>query len=92
MIDLIWMATTTGLVILAAAAGEGLIEFLIVPIVNAISWTTDIPEHKERRTVILNLLSALLGVGIALNFHLGIFLLMGTVGRSRSWTKSSPDR
>jgi len=65
------------LVILAAAIGEGIIEFIPVPILNLfISPGT----NKRVRTVVLNTLSALLGVGLALNFNLGLFSLLGASG------------
>ncbi len=64
-------------VILAAAAGEGIIEFIPVPIINLFLA----PDEKKVRTVILNFLSALLGVGLAINFDLGLFALLGAGGR-----------
>lgn len=63
-------------VVLAAAAGEGIIEFIPVPIINLFLPS----EEKKVRTVILNLLSALLGVGLAINFELGLFSLLGAGG------------
>ena len=63
------------LVVLAAAMGEGVIEFIPVPILDWLKVT-----DKGVRTVILNLLSALLGVGIACNFHLGLFTFLGAAG------------
>lgn len=65
-------------VILAAAIGEGVIEFIPVPILNV--FLPNVEENKPVRTVILNLLSALLGAGIALNFALGLFALLGARG------------
>lgn len=62
------------LVVLAAAVGEGVIEFIPVPLLNLTTCSDKI------RTAILNTLSALLGVGIALNFQLGLFSLLGGTG------------
>lgn len=63
------------LVIFAAAVGEAVIEFLLVPIV-------DLFVHKTKikvRTVIFNSLSGLLGVGIAFTFSLCLFKMLGAV-------------
>lgn len=78
-----------GLIVLAAAVGEGIIEFIPVPLLNLIlpksGWQE--PEIHDRnsmlRTCILNTLSAILGVGIALNFNLGVFGLLGATGQIR---------
>lgn len=64
------------LIVLAAAAGEGIIEFIPVPIIDLFLPA----EEKRVRTVILNLLSALLGVGLAINFELSVFSLLGAQG------------
>jgi hypothetical protein len=67
-----------GLIILAAAVGEGVIEFLPVPILD--KFIPNIEANRPVRTVILNILSAVLGVGIAVNFGLGLFSLLGAAG------------
>jgi hypothetical protein len=68
------------IIILSAAVGEGAIEFVVVPILNI--WVADNEANRPLRTVILNWCSALLGVGIALNFRLtlwGLLQAQGTV-------------
>jgi len=66
-----------GLVILAAAVDEGVIEFIISPVLEIFAKTKDTEENKPQRTVILNGLSAILGVLIAVNFSIGLFVLLG---------------
>lgn len=68
-----------GLIVLAAGVGEGIIEFIPVPVLNVVM--PDSERNRTRRTFVLNLLSALLGVGIALNFRLGVFALLGATGQ-----------
>ena len=74
--DLIQLA---GVIILAAAVGEGVVEFVVSPLLDLVlpndSWA-----NRPLRTVIFNCLSALLGVGIAVNFRLGLFSLLGASG------------
>lgn len=65
------------LIIFAAAVGEAVIEFLVVPVVN-LFWANN-EEHKKKRTVLLNSLSGGLGVGIAFIFRLAIFTLLGGI-------------
>lgn len=61
------------LIIFAAAVGEAVIEFLLVPVV-------DLFLTKEKvRTVIFNGLSGLLGIGIAFAFSLRLFEMLGAV-------------
>ena len=70
------MFVRMGLIILAAAAGEGVIEFIPGPILDWLCLT-----DKIKRTVVLNTLSAILGVVIAWNFNLGMFSLLGATGK-----------
>ena len=65
------------LIIFAAAVGEAIIEFLVVPVVD-LFWASG-EEHKKKRTVLLNFLSGSLGVGVAFIFRLAIFTLLGGV-------------
>jgi len=64
--------------LLAAATGEAIIEFLGSPLLGL--WVPDTEEKKPKRTVILNYASAALGIGIALNFDLCLFALLGGSG------------
>lgn len=73
--------TVVGLVLLAAGVGEGVIEFIVSPLLNLFKCTKDIPENLPLRTMILNSASALLGVLISLNFGIGVFVLLGGVDR-----------
>jgi hypothetical protein len=68
-----------GVIVLAAGAGEGIIEFIPAPIVRAL-WPGEGEKQNNIRTIILNTLSALLGVAIALNFQLSAFSLLGAEG------------
>ena len=68
-----------GLLVLAAAIGEGIIEFIPAPLMNL--FLPDVEENRPLRAFVLNTLSALLGVGIALNFDLGLFSLLGVTGQ-----------
>ena len=71
-------ATEILVIILSAAVGEGIIEFIAVPILNI--WVPDEDANRKVRTVILNSCSAVLGVGIALNFTLSLWALLDAVG------------
>ena len=67
-----------GVIVLAAGAGEGIIEFLPAPIIRALFPKED--EQNAIRGIILNTLSAVLGVGLALNFNLSVFSMLGAEG------------
>jgi len=66
------------LIIFAAAVGEAAIEFLVAPIVD-LGLPKDGDVRDKLRTVIFNLLSAFLGVGIAFTFGLRLFEMLGAV-------------
>lgn len=66
------------LALLAAAVGEGIIEFLVSPLIGLFLPNT--PSNIEKRTVIFNYCSAVLGVGIALNFSISLFAMLGAEG------------
>ena len=65
---------TKALLFLAlAAGGEGVIEFLVSPLVDlALS-----PEKNRERTVVFNYASAILGVCLTLGFNIGLVELFG---------------
>jgi len=75
------------LIIFAAAVGEAVIEFIPAPLVDLAlpKFEPDEVEEKVRkvrekvRTVIFNLLSAILGVGIAFTFGSRLFEMLGAV-------------
>ncbi len=67
--------TKVVLVLLLAAGGEGIIEFLASPILD---WILADRESKAR-VVIFNWLSAGLGIGLAFGFKVGIASLFGGV-------------
>ena len=58
------------MIVFGAAAGEGIIEFLVAPVVKML-WDKD--EQLELRTIANNLFSALLGVLLAIGFDLRAF-------------------
>lgn len=60
------------LILLGAAAGEGIIEFLVAPLFDMV-----VPENKSIRVFGLNLSSAILGLLLAFGFRFGIFTLFG---------------
>ena len=62
------------LVVFAAAAGEGLIEFLIAPLVELL---LPLEGQLKLRTFINNLVSAVLGVLLGIGFNLRAFGLLG---------------
>jgi len=62
-------------ILFAAAVGEAVIEFLLVPVVDLFIHKTE----TKIRTVIFNSLSGLLGVGIAFTFSLCLFQMLGAV-------------
>lgn len=64
--------------ILSSALSESIIEFVFAPLVTLVLPDTE--EAKPKRTVVFNTLSALLGVGICLNFDFGFFALWGQTG------------
>lgn len=72
--------------VLSAAVGEAVIEFLLSPLLNLVlntkGWLgVDEQERKVQiRTVIFNCTSAILGILIAINFGLGLFAVLGTGG------------
>lgn len=66
------------IILLAAAVGESVIEFVAKPLVKR-ALRGD--EREEDRKIVYNLLSALLGIGIALNFGLGLFKMVGAYGQ-----------
>ena len=74
--DLVQLA---GIIILAAAVGEGVIEFVISPLLDLV-LPSGLEGNKPLRTVVFNCLSAMLGVGIAVNFSLGVFSFLGARG------------
>jgi len=71
------------LTIFAAAVGEGIIEFLLVPAVDLILPPGE--RTKGARTVILNFASAGLGVLICFGFRLGSLRRSARSRRSRGW-------
>jgi len=62
-------------ILFAAAVGEAVIEFVIVPVVDL--FVTK--EEVKIRTVVFNSLSGLLGVGIAFTFSLCLFKMLGAI-------------
>ena len=64
------------LIFFAATVCEGLIEFLVTPILDAL-LPSDVPKNVKARTVVFNFLSAGLGVVVAVSFHLETFKLLG---------------
>ncbi len=72
--------------VLSAAVGEAVIEFLLSPLLDLVLNTKGwlgVDDHDSRvqvRTVIFNCASAILGVLIAINFGLGLFAVLGTGG------------
>ena len=69
----------TGVIVLAAAVGEGVIEFVISPLLDLVLPST-VAGNKPTRAVVFNCLSALLGIGIAVNFSIGVFSFLGASG------------
>ena len=59
------------IVLFAATAGEGAIEFVISPIFDWLSISV------KPRVVLFNIISAGLGVFLANNFHIGVFAFLG---------------
>ena len=62
-------------ILFAAAVGEAVIEFLLVPVVDLFVHKTE----TKVRTVIFNSLSGTLGVGIVFTFSLCLFKMLGAV-------------
>ncbi len=72
---------TAAVLILAAAVGEAAIEFLAKP---PIKLALPGDEREPVRAYIYSVLSAALGVGMALNWSLGLFALLGHLGKLES--------
>ena len=77
MVNLTDMALVVAQIVLGAAVGEAVCEFLFMPLVDWLAARL----AEEPRTIIKRTWSAAVGIAIAINYSLDLFGLLGMAGR-----------